>query len=218
MTRVARRLVSMVCLRVLWAGTSRKDGVMRTLRRVVLVFAVALVGACAESALSPPSALATFDDQGNFVTYVYNLTPYTWTLVAANAQNPNGDVSPCFDCWITSPSATIAPGGAMGYQIKPFDNETGGICFGSYKWGYNAYFTYRIDVLGGPPEYQTVAISGQESTGCFGDHDPLIQAWNTSAPPPPGYAQVGIGQGYPVPAALTSNPQLVKVSTRKTLI
>ena len=43
-------------------------------------------------------------------------------------------------------------------------------CLGNSLWwyGYDSYFTYRVDVLGGPAEYFTVAISGAESTGaCY---------------------------------------------------
>ena len=72
--------------------------------------------------------------------------------------------------------------------------------------------TYRVDVLGGPAEYVTVAITGARShspTTCFGyfpagDVDPGFTVYNTSTPPPANYdPNTGASPG---PA--TSDPQL----------
>jgi hypothetical protein len=187
---------------VLWAGASRKDDVMRTLRRVVLVLAVALVGAGAGSALLASVALAGIDSSGRLHTSVYNTTPYTWTLVASGGNDKGG--------FNTGPASTLSPGQGTEVISYPWDAVSGGICLNT-KYQYAEYFTYRVDVLGGPPEYVTVAQDGEAeypNSGCFSYPDPLeILDWITVAPPPQGFAPTPGGY-YPTPAARTANPQV----------
>ena len=186
------------------------------MRRLLLVVAVAVVWAGAGSALfaSPAVAGDVNTDTGVLEAALYNVTPYPMTLVAAQTpgktqQNPNGG-----NFWNTYPAATMSAGGGMVYRINANENEGGGICFGDYLLGYDAYMTYRVDVLDGPPEYVTLAISQAKShspTTCFGhfpqgDHDPRFDVYITSAPPPSGYDPAA-SPGTP-PATQTPNPQL----------
>ncbi|MBV9944558.1 MAG: hypothetical protein JO262_20710, partial [Solirubrobacterales bacterium] len=80
-------------------------------QRLVLMMTVALVCAGAGSALSPSPASAGVvnGDLGVLFAGVYNLTPYPWTLVAANSIDQSGNVSAgLYD----QPAATIPPGGS----------------------------------------------------------------------------------------------------------
>lgn len=183
---------------------------MQAIRRLVVGTAMAVVCTGAGSALLASPAAADVDTgSGVFAAGVYNSSPYTWTLVAASAPNTGrGDCSGTVDgCWVAYPAATIAPGKGMIYRIAPYENDAPGICFGNYKFLYDAWFTYRVDVLGGPPEYVTVAVYGQESHGlCFGDSTASVSAYDTVSPPPAGWDANSSG-GSP-PAPLTANPQL----------
>jgi hypothetical protein len=180
---------------------------MRMLRRVMLMLGVAAVCAGGGSALFASSALAGGVDPGSGLlsAAVYNVTPYTWTLVAAQTPGTLG-CSPT--CWDTQPAQTIQGGGASIYRINSNAPEGGGICFGNYSYGFDAYFTYQVDVLGGPPEYATVAIWGAETHGiCFGgDNHPGFAVYFTPAPPPSNYDPGASGGAAPGPQ--TSNPQL----------
>jgi hypothetical protein len=132
-------------------------------RRLMLSMAVAVAFSGAGSALlaSPAAAGGVDRSSGVLSAAVYNVTPYTWTLVAARSfMNTGADAG----ALQTTPAATIAPGGASGYGM----NSNAYLdCLGnSLSWyGYDSYFTYQVDVLGGPSEYLTVAITGADSTG-----------------------------------------------------
>jgi hypothetical protein len=188
-------------------------------QRVALMMTVAFVCAGGGSALLASPALAgdVNTDTGVLEAALYNVTPYPMTLVAAGTpgttpQNPNGG-----NFWNTYPAASIPAGGGMIYRIDANENESGGICFGDYLLGYDAYMTYRVDVLGDPPdppEYVTLAISQARShspTGCLGhfpvgDQYPHFDVYITSAPPPSNYDPAA-SPGTP-PAAVTPSPQL----------
>jgi hypothetical protein len=188
---------------------------MPVARRVVLVLLVAGAWSSAGSVLLTSTAAAGgVDDNGLLTAAVYNITPYPWTLVAAatpgtTPQNPQGG-----NFWSTYPKATVPVGGATLYAINTNENEGGGICIGDYLMGFDAYMTYRVDVLGGPPEYVTLAITGAKShspTSCGGhfpkgNHDPEFDVFITSAPPPAGW-DPAVSPGTP-PAPETPNPQL----------
>lgn len=180
---------------------------MRVGRRVLLVLGVAAVCAGAGSAVFASSALAGGVDPGSGLlsAAVYNITPYAWTLVAAQAP---GSAACSPSCWDTVPAQTIQGGDAAIYRLNSNDPEGGGICFGNYKYGFDAYFTYRVDVLGGAPEYATVAIWGAETHGvCFGgDNHPGFAVYFTPAPPPANYDPGASGGGPP--GAETADPQL----------
>ena len=160
---------------------------MRAIRRVILMFSVAAVCAGGASALFASSAFAGGVDgsTGILTAAAYNATPYTWTLVDHKSFDSNGNFEGDLQ---TVPAATIAPGGASLYGM--YSNYSL-VCFGTWKYGYDAYFTYRVDVVGGPPEYVTVGISQLEvssPTGCFlsGRHA-RADVYITTAPPPPGW-------------------------------
>ena len=170
---------------------------MTAARRIALVLVVVGVG----SALWTSSSAAIIDGDGSLRANIYNLTPYTWTLVASGAPtaspfSPEGCSGvacvawPCKDqhmstCWATLPAAKIKPGESSGiYKLVPNSHEYDNCCT---LWGYDGYFTYKVEVLGGPPEYVTVAITGAQSNGDYGDHIVHYQAWDTVAPPPSNY-------------------------------
>ena len=59
-------------------------------------------------------------------------------------------------------------------------------------YSFDAYMTYRVDVLGGAPEYATVVIWGNWNRNICGPDgggslDPGFAVYFTSSPPPPGY-------------------------------
>ncbi len=180
--------------------------VRRARTRVLLVLVLLFGCVGVQSTLLAPSAVAGGVDAGtgDLTAAVYNVTPYQWTLVAIASPTQCNFGS----CWDTPPANTIPPGGASGYKLLPNLSEGGGICFGNYEYGFDAYFTYRVDVLGGPPEYQTVAISQAETHGlCFGgDNHPRLDVFDTTAPPPPGYDPAS--SPGTAPATPTTNPQV----------
>lgn len=102
--------------------------------------------------------------------------------------------------------ASIPPGSAGVYRLNPNQVEGAGICFGNYLYGFDAYMTYRVEVLGGPAEYLTVAISQAETNGaCFGgSNHPRFDIYNTTAPPPAGWDPASLT----APAPSTADPQL----------
>ena len=170
---------------------------IRALRRVLSILGVAALCAGAGSALLASPALAgqvDYNNGGLLSAAVYNLTPYTWTLVAQNGA------------WSTAPPATIAPGGGGGYALSPYQTRTPGACFGHNAYDFDAYMTYRVDVLGGPPEYANVVIWGSWTDNyCLGRQvggpvvNPGFAVYFTSSPPPAGYDANGSSGAAPGP-------------------
>ena len=95
-----------------------------------------------------PAAAGGVDDRGRLMRRIYNYTPYTWTLVdyRSPAPCPYNDPTGQNRCWAGPPTETVSPGETPIYQLDPNDNE--GSIFGQ-KFGYDASFTYRVDVLEG---------------------------------------------------------------------
>jgi hypothetical protein len=174
-------------------------------RRLVLFMAVIAAWSGAGSALlTSPAAAGGVDDRGRLSAAIYNYTPYTWTLVTVQAGPPcpYNDPTGQNRCWAAAPPATVAPGAAPVFQLDPNDSESA--LFGT-KFGYDAYFTYRVDVLGGgTPEYVTLAISQCECSGTYGTGHAAVQVFNTVAPPPAAYDPASLGP----PGPQTVNAQL----------
>jgi hypothetical protein len=171
-------------------------------RRLVTVLAAAVLCATAGSAFMASSAFAGGVDGNGFLNAaVYNSTPYTWTLVTAQTIPT---ATGCQNgCWSGPPAGTLAPGAGSLYQLVYNVSKT---AYGSVFFGYDGYFTYQVDVAGGPPEYITVGISQAYSSGfAYGNALPSLQVWDTVAPPPAGYDPAGLK----APGPLTANPQLV---------
>ena len=175
---------------------------MRVARRAVLVLLVAGAG----SAVFASSAVAgPVDHKSGILTAgAYNATPYTWTLVAAGQWD---QYSQNFFALRTTPAQTLAPGAGSLFALNANYNL---YCLGvSWDYGYDGFFTYRVDVVGGPPEYVTVAITQWDSgpTKC-GDYSPNHNAaadvYITSAPPPAGYNPAATGS----PGSAIANPQI----------
>ena len=148
--------------------------------------------------LASPALAGGVDTSSGYLSGAfYNLTPYTWTKVApASPQTPcyyhNGQnqyVQDVTDCWeFGEPAATIAPGGATGYTLAA--NLINISYFGpsvGFQSGYDGWVTYRVDVLGGAPEYVTFTVSQAYNSGDYGSSDPTLDVWNTTAPPPANY-------------------------------
>ena len=173
-------------------------------RRMVLVLAAAVLwGGVGSGLLTSTAAAGGVDDQGRLAAAVYNFTPYTWTLVSAQqgAPCPYNDPTGQNRCWAQLPPQTVAPGASPIYQLDPNDSESA--LFG-LKFGYDAYFTYRVDVLGGAPEYVTIGISQCQCSGTYGNSIASVQEWNTVAPPPAGYQAASLA----APGPQTATPQL----------
>jgi hypothetical protein len=146
------------------------------------------------------SALAGgVDGNGTLSAGVYNSTPYTWSLVTAQTIATGLCVN---GCWSTQPAQTLAPGGSSLFQLAPNLSQNADF---SQEWGFDGYFTYRVDVAGGPAEYITVGISQAQSDGIYGNAVPALQVWDTVAPPPAGYDPAFLQP----PGPQTANPQLV---------
>lgn len=186
---------------------------MQAIRRLVVVMAMAVVCMGAGLALSASPALAGGVDTNNnglLSAAIYNATPYTWTLVAAYAPgNPPGG-SLGNGGWNTAPGSTIQPGGSTLYRLNPWQALSGGICGGYNEYFFDAYITYRVDVLGGPPEYVNLVINGPWNQNyCLnGGHwtDPGFSDYVTATPPPSGYDPSNASGA--APSTLISNPQL----------
>jgi hypothetical protein len=157
-------------------------------RRVVLVLLVASAG----SALwASPAAAGFVDfDTGRFAATINNFTPYTMKLVSSGAPSvsPGSQNNKCGNiCWDQAPAATIQAGERMVYQIDPYYFATAG--FTTNSANFDAWMTYRVDLLRGPPEYVTVAILGQ--TTVDNNNNVISPAglgvFITSAPPQAGY-------------------------------
>ena len=176
-----------------------------------MVLAAAVLWAGAGSALlaSPAAAGGVNEDGAWLGAAIYNSTPYTWTLVTAQAPTPCNvfNDNPAGTCWNPAPAQTLAPGAASPFTLLANLLQRG---LFSVKIGFDAYFTYRVDVLGGAPEYVTVGISQCHCTGFFGTSEASLQVWNTVAPPPAGYDPASLGP----PGPQTANPQLaVRLNT-----
>jgi hypothetical protein len=120
-------------------------------------------------------------------------------------------------CWNTPPAPTIKPGAAMIYRLNSWyyalQGFPAGVC-NSYSANFDAWMTYRIDVLNGPAEYVTVAIFGQQQHLCHQDDYLQIAVFNTTAPPQAGYDP----NSNPTPAVpQTQNGQLGYVSNQPTI-
>jgi hypothetical protein len=104
--------------------------------------------------------------------------------------SPFQSPSNCFPnstCWDQLPASTLQVGQASIFTLRPNTRQSGGI-FGGERLGYDGYFTYRADVLGGPPEYLTVAISQCHWSGItYGNSEVSIQVYDTSTPPSSAY-------------------------------
>lgn len=185
---------------------------MPVARRLVLV----LLATSAGSALWASPAAAGFVDSGSglLAAAVYNFTPYTMTLVSSGAPSlsPGSDNNKCNPttniCWKTPPAATIQPGDSSVYELNTWyyalQGFPAGVC-DSYSANFDAWMTYRIDVLGGPAEYVTVAIYGQQQHLCHEDDYAGFAVFNTTAPPQAGYDP----SSNPTPAVpQTQNSQL----------
>ena len=172
-------------------------------RRLLATTVVAMLTVLGSVVLAAPAVAGGVDTEtGNYAAGVYNVTPYPWTLVAAATPETGACSS---TCWLQRPADTIAPGAEMIYQLKPNFIGGGGITF-SDKFGYDGWMTYRVDVLGGPPEYVTIALSQEFSNGVFGNNIPALRQFITSAPPAASYDP---GPNPDVaPAPLTTSPQL----------
>jgi hypothetical protein len=168
-------------------------------RRMVRVLAAAVLWAGAGSALLTSTAAAGGVDVGSGLlsAAIYNSTPYTWTYITE--QSPA--LCDNHGCWQTSVAGTLPPGGASLFQLQPNTSKSG---YFSVFYGYDGYFTYRVDVVGGPPEYITVGISQAHSNGIYGNAEAALQVWNTVAPPPASWDAASLTQ----PGPLTANPQL----------
>jgi hypothetical protein len=191
---------------------------------LVVLVAVAGVWASVGSGVLASPAFAGGVDPGNqglLSAAIYNVTPYPWTLVAATSPpgGPSGDSTNCArlespgtgpGCWDTLPQS-IAPGKASVYRLRPWEAESGGICGGHDKYGYDAYITYRVDIVGGSPEYATVAIWGEWNDNiCLGPgSDVQFAVFFTAAPPPADYDVWKASDKTPGgPSNLIANPQL----------
>ena len=180
------------------------------MRRRTAIAAVALVTMWGSVGLSAPAGAGDVDSGNGILSAAfYNLTPYPMTLVANNSDYG----------WETLPG-TVAPGSAA-YAINGSTPQGGGICIGTWKNQFNGYATYQVDVLGGPDEYVTVAISGVRSYSALGCGDfaaagnvyPALDVWNTSAPPSAGWNP----SSRTAPGPLTARPQITNVHNQPAL-
>jgi hypothetical protein len=172
-------------------------------RRLQVATVVAMLCMLGTAVLASPAMAGGVDtDTGDFAAGVYNVTPYPMTLVAAATPETGACSS---SCWLQRPASTIAPGEAMVYRLAPNFIGGGGITF-SDEFGYDGWMTYRVDVLGGPPEYVTISLSQRFSNGVFGNNIPALRQFITSAPPAASYDPGPNPDALPAP--LTTSPQL----------
>jgi hypothetical protein len=181
---------------------------MPVARRVVLVLLVAGAGS---ALFASPAAAGSVDPHSGLLTAeVVNLTPYPWTLVSSGAPNigaaQNNQCNITTNvCWGQAPAATVPPGGVMTYTLNSYDYALQGIPAGvcdSYSASFDAWMTYRVEVLGGPPEYVTVQIGGTNEHLCNSDSHVGFGVSNTTAPPSSD------PNSTPLPPQ-TPNPQLL---------
>jgi hypothetical protein len=181
----------------------------------MLMLGVAAVCAGAGSALFASPALAGAVDTGSgYLTgALYNLTPYTWTKVEEASPAPCQDNDGHYtvsNCWYQQDlPGTIAPAGSAGYTLDSNHYETPDLPNGfRYTIGYDAWVTYQVDVLGGPPEYVTFAVSNCYcGNSIVGISLPHLDVWNTTAPPPASY-DPGLTDPASPPGTPTANPQV----------
>lgn len=179
---------------------------IRAVRRVLSILGAAALCAGAGSALLASPAHAGWVDTGNgglLVSFTSNLTPYTWTLVAAYSQGG----------WFETPASTLEPGDSPRYVVRPYQTRAPGICAGNDAYDYNAYLTYEVSVLGGPPEYANVVIWGSWTDNyCLGRQaggpvvEPGFGVYFTSSPPAAGYDANKTSGAAPAPEI--ADPQL----------
>ena len=160
---------------------------------------VLLAAGIAAARLAPPASAGGVDRNGTLSAAFYNSTPYTVTLAgigyAANCTTSDGR------CWYTQPAGTIPAGGASLFSLAPNANKSG---YFSQLWGYDAWFSYRVDVVGGPSEYITVGISQCQCSGIYGNSNAALDVWNTTTPPASNY-DPAFRQS---PGTQTANPQI----------
>jgi hypothetical protein len=176
-------------------------------RRLLFVIAVAVVWAGVASAVLAAEAFAGQVNtvNGYLSGALYNATPYTLTKVAQASPATCINASPYADCWgPQEPAATIAPGGAGGYTLAPNLADLPDTLY--YKFGYDAWVTYRVNVVGGAPEYMTFAVTQCYCSLTQGNSYPDLNVWNTTAPPPAGF-DPATSPGKP-PGTLTGSPQI----------
>jgi hypothetical protein len=163
----------------------------RAIRRMALLCAMAVIGAGAGSAMFASSAVADIGGDGTFNGNFYNVTPYTWTLVRAQAPpaSPFGVGNNCGPgtCWEANFPATIGPGQSFAYSLIPNTDQVGSVFAPGQRLGYDGWFTYQVNPLGAPPEYLTIAISQCKCSGIYGTGGVLVQAFNTVGAPTPAY-------------------------------
>jgi hypothetical protein len=191
---VARRLVGVLAAAILWAGVG-------------------------SGLLTSTAAAGGVDGAGVFAAAFYNATPYTWTLV--KVKNPRRDappplnnpvdsgLNPCNDtgtCWgLQPPAATLAPGSAMAYRLAPFFTHPSGF-EGNSEWGYDGWFTYRVDEPGAAPVYVSLSVTNFADSGGFGNSDPVQLLFFTTQPPPDNWDPGPTGT--PQPPAVPALPGL----------
>ncbi len=182
----------------------------RAVKRLMLIVCVAGLWAGAGSAVFASSAMAggPIESTGIYAAGIYDLTPYPWTLVESSTPELGRCANTGTTCWDKAPAQTIAPGAAMIYQVKPNFASGDGRVLAEY--GYDAWMTYRVDILGGPPEYVTVAISQLACFGFDGDCIPALRQFITSTPPPKSYDPGPNPEAAPAP--LIAKPQLTFAS------
>lgn len=181
---------------------------------MVLCMAVAGMGA---GLLASPALAGGVDKPSGYLSgALYNLTPYTWTKVAQASPatcyyyNPSSNQysRTMTNCWQPQqPADTIAPGSSAGYTLAA--NLINISAFGpgaGFESGYDGWVTYRVDVLGGAPEYVTFTVSQAYDSGTYGSSDPTLDVWDTTAPPPAGYDPGGNPNAPP--STQTASPQI----------
>ena len=178
-------------------------------------------GAGSALCASPAAAGGVYQDKGGFfVASLYNVTPYTMYYVDSYAPNLRSTAAPqnsCgASCWGTWPGTEveggwafgdIKPGGYQLYGLRSFWAQRECLFDTGFTSQYNAWITYRFDVLGGPSEYVTVAYAGTfiDASLCMKNQFMGRVVYNTVAPPPPGWNP---DNGAIAPAAETRNPQI----------
>lgn len=156
------------------------------MRRWVSVLAVAVGMSSGSALLASPASAGAVDDRGRLSAGIYNTTPYPWTLVAAKQLTPcpYNDPTGQNRCFASQPPGTLPAGSDADYAIDPNDSES---ALFSTKFGYDVYFTYRVDLLDGRSDYVTVSVTDCQCSGIYGSSIANVQAWITAQPPPDGF-------------------------------
>lgn len=174
-------------------------------KQVRIVLALLLVAVGLQVAAQPAMAGGVDTDDGRFAAGVYNLTPYTWTLVKSEAPQSCDAYVIVGGCWQQLPAATLAPGASTNYILAQNYQQVYSSLY-SYVYGYNGWFTYRVDVAGAPAEYITIAVSQAYRSGVYGNDVPALRQFITTTAPPDDYNPGSNPDPYPAPA--TPDPQL----------